>query len=405
MAQEEKTITFGKFIRVAFGSWIRLLIIAGSICVVGTLGVKFGYNTLKGVYNSKFSYNRIDLNEDKYADGSGFYYTEMVSEENLKNVVESDPMFASLNLEKMLNNNAISFSRVVDDKVPVYTISIPKKYFSSQQQAKEFVYRVASFPINHDNELLNKNNYETNLIQFDQSDTFEDQISYLKGHAEALTNSYNSVIKQDQNLTASVQGIIQSNLTELKSISGEDGAIFDSLIYTIKKYGYVKDYAAEEVKMYDTTKQALLKEKETNTAKINELTSKLSAIGAGVILNGAAEDIATLTERNVEIDEQIAVIDLKKSHEGDTDPAYLAGKATFAQSLVNYRDKLSECTDSYVSFLKKLYGENTNISFENSSVIVAKEVSLVVAIALSLVVGVVVGGVVNLIVDRKKFSE
>ena len=404
--EQQKTVTLGKVIKVAFSNWKRLLIITASILAVGVLSIHFVYNRFFEKYTATFSYNKGDLNDNKYADGSDFYFAEIFSRSNFDKVKSENEQLASLDLDKMFNSNAITYSRTFDEDLPLYTLTIPKKYFSSYEQAKLLFKEVAMYPLDKENEVLNKANFESNLAAFDTSDNFEDQLNYLKSHAESLLSAYEALLK-DESVGAPARAAIESNSSAIKSIVGEDSATLVTLKQSINKNGFVKDYNSESAKMFESTKNALQAEKSYNGAQIDALNAEIATMsGTSVILNSVDEAIAKLIQRNTEIQEEINAIDNKIAKQSDTSPEYLALKQEFANRLVSIRNNLSGCTDSFIRVLESIYSVSNEPAFTSTSVVSSKgNVSLPINIAVCLVAGIFVSAVVNLIVDRKKLFE
>lgn len=406
--EQEKSITFGKFLRVAFGGWKRLLIITAAFTVVGTLGLTFGYNKFKGQYTTTFSYNKSDLNQNIFADGSPFFYTEIFSRANFDRAATSDESLKTIDLEKMFEANAFTYSKKVEDDISYYTLSIPTKYFSGYAQAKLFFKEVTDYPIDRENSLLKKENFESSLIAFDSATTFESEVNFLKSHADSLLNSYKAVLENEKiEIGASARAAAEAGTSAIVNIVGVDDALLTTLSHTINANGFVKDYESEEAKSFEATKTALQAEYDSNQAKIQAFKDEIASMGSTtVILNEIDKALAELIARNAEIKEEIDAITLKIAKQSDTSEEYLAAKAAFADRLISIRNKLSDCTTQYITFLQLMYGKSDSAAFTDSSIIInTGVVSIPVAIVVSLLAGVVVSAVVNLIVDRKKFNE
>lgn len=407
MEKEQQPVTFGKVMRVAFGGWKLLLAVALGVTVAGTLAISLGYNKSRGAYVSTFSYNKADLNNNMYADGSDFYYSEIVFKENLQKVVDSDEQLKSIDLDKIFDSNRLSFEKVLVDELPVYTLSIPTKFFSSQGQAKVFFEKAANYPVERDEQLLDKSNYERNLTSFDTASTYEAQVNHLIGHANTLLTSYEKMEDSEkETVSVSALAIIGNNKAEINNIAGEKNVNLTNLLLTVNDKGYVKDYDCEEAQHFEETIESLQAEKANNTARIDALKTTLNGLDPSITLTNIDELIAELVERNVQIDSEIDAINKKIANKGNTNPDFLAGKKAFEEMLLSYRNKLSQCTVSYVNVLRQSYTSTSSVAFTNTGVIEEKgTISIPMAIALSLVAGVVVGGIVNLIVRRKMFSE
>ena len=406
--EQEKSITFGKFLRVAFGGWKKLLIIAAAFTVVGTLTINFAYNKSKSTYTTTFSYNKSDLNQNMFADGSSFFYTEIFSRANFDRAAATDESLKTIDLDKMFETNAFTFSKKVEDDISYYTLNIPSKYFTGYAQAKLFFKEVSDYPLDRENSLLKKENFESSLIAFDSASTFESEIKFLKSHADSLLNSYKAVLENEKiEIGASARAAAEAGTAAIVNIVGVDDALLTTLAHTINANGFVKDYESEEAKSFEATKIALQAEYDSNQAKIQAFKDEIASMGSTtVILNEIDEALAELIARNAEVKEEIDAITLKIAKQSDTSEEYLAAKAAYAERLVSIRNKLSDCTSQYITFLQLMYGKSDSASFADPSVITTTGVvSIPVAIVVSLLAGVVVGAIVNLIVDRKKFNE
>jgi len=406
--EQEKSITFGKFLRVAFGGWKKLIIITVAFMVAGTLGITLGYNKLKSTYTSTFSYSRSDLNQGLYADGSSFFYTEIFSKANFERAKASDSSLADIDIDRMFDSNGFNYTKKVEDDVSFYTLNIKSSYFKDSAQAKLFFKEVSDYPIDTENQLLRKEHFESSLTAFDSATTFESQINFLKSHADSLMNSYKSVLENEKiEIGASARAAAEAGTAAITGIVGVDNSLLITLAHTINANGYVKDYNSEEAKAYPATKAALQAEYASNQATIDAYNAEIAAMGSSsVILSSIDEALAELVKRNAEVQEEIDAIALKIAKESDTDPAYLAAKEAFANQLVSIRNKLSDCTSQYIDFLQIMYGKSDSAAFSESSVIITTgTVSWPVALVVSMLAGIIVGAVVNLIVDRKKFSE
>lgn len=434
MEQEEQSVSFGKVLKVAVKNWKRFLIVSVAVAAAGSCAFIFGYNTLKTNYVSEFTYNTSDLKNEKYLDGSDFFYSRIIGSDNLLRAKATSEDFNSIDIQKILDKSAISISKNVVQTTEKtadysYTITIGKKYFSSEKQAKAFIDEVASYPIHVDSELANKDHFSTNLDAFESANTFEKQLSYLEGQANLLDSSYVKLLS-DESLSSAIAGSIRANIIELNSIVGEkekteetttaqsqtttstvttDTATrkaINQLRYIVNENGFVLDYNAPEALAFEATKKALEAEKSLNSQKITALENEINNLTTSVTVTTIDAEIAKLTERNTEIDYEIAAISKKIANKDNTDPTYVASLESFKSTLSTYKEKLSDCTGSYVDVVKKIYVNNADVSYKNSNIVSKSgELSIASSIIISVLGGVVVGGVTNLIVDRKKLHE
>ncbi len=123
------------------------------LALVGLLGVQYVYNASKVSFNAQFSYDLpITMSTDgngTYIDGTPFRYYDIISEDNLTAVKESDKKFSSINVEKITENGSIeiSLNGTTDSTTNVFTPSVPYTYtitgrlkdFGDSSTTKDFV--------------------------------------------------------------------------------------------------------------------------------------------------------------------------------------------------------------------------------------------------------------------------
>ncbi len=401
MENEEKGITLGRIFKVAFHNWKLFTPVAVVVAVGCALGIQFGLNPYRGSYSSTFAYSSADLAEEKYADGSNFYYRNLISASNLSAIKASNEKYASIDVDKILDSNGISVSSDTEKKT--YTITLGYKYVKDYSIAKSFIDDIEHSALVHDAALVEKSDYSNSLKLFDGADTFEQQVKYLAKQADFLTAAYD-VIMNNAKLPTSAIGQASSNKEKVSLILGEN--FVENTDYTISTKGYVKSYDVQEAKNYEISKAQLQNEKTLNSNKISALNDEIAELkAAGASISELSEKIVDLTLRNADIDFEISAIDNKLANKGK-DPSTIDGYTAFVENLANYRSKLATATDDYKTVIKAAYIDGASVTYDNSSVIVLNgTVNIVVNVVLSIVVGVVVGAVVNLIVDRKKLYE
>ncbi len=407
MENIEKGVTLERVFKVAFSNWKLLIPVTVCTVAVAAIGIQFGLNTLRGYYSSTFSYSSVDLSKEQYADGSDFFYKNLISYKNLTAVKESSSKFASIDVDKILETNSISISS--DSEESTYTIELSYRHLKNQGLAKEFVNAITSSALTKDKDIVENGVFDTSLLFFDEASTFEEQVKYLNRQGEFLASSYDNIIndkgnqndnKKTKEISVAIKEKATANKEKVNIIITED--FVDSMNIIINSNGYVKDYEALEVKNYPVTREQLVKEKELNSARVAELRNEINLITSPAIVNSFGQEVQTLLFRNAEIDHEVAAIDLKLANKG----IIPAGYEDFVNTLTNYRERLSDAVTDYKQVLKEAYINDAEVSYTNTSIIVLQgNIPLYFNLPISLVLGLVVGGVVNLIVDRKKLYE
>ena len=112
--------------------------------------------------------------------------------------------------------------------------------------------------------------------------------------------------------------------------------------------------------------------------------------------------IITLTQRNVDINQETEVIDRYLNSSETYTPEL---KANFEARLTTFRTKLAELTTDYKNcYLKAI--ENYNVYYNDASKVVSTGgLSITVSFTLSVLAGLVVACIVNLCFDHKMLSK
>lgn len=158
MEEEKKGLTFKDVCKTI---WLRkwvALVVAVVVALVIAVGLYYGYNPKSKTCEVEFTLNLPGSDEGafyKYPDGKLFHYTDLTSVETLKEVKESGE-FSNVDVEKMVSRRNISISRTITTtgtaseknlyREVTYKISSKLSYFSSLEQAKDFLVRVAGYP-------------------------------------------------------------------------------------------------------------------------------------------------------------------------------------------------------------------------------------------------------------------
>ena len=113
----EGGITIGEIFRTIFSQKWLALVIAAAITIVGTVGLYF-FGKQKEMYSVSFVLqlpNSGDASSTSYTypDGESFYFTDLISSENLK-AVASREEFQDINVNRMVKKSDISIARTVD---------------------------------------------------------------------------------------------------------------------------------------------------------------------------------------------------------------------------------------------------------------------------------------------------
>ena len=153
--EEEKRLTLNKWVQgiVHYKWWVIGATLTSG--VAGALGTQFGLNSITEKLTAGYTYNLATItdedNVERFVDGTLFNYASVVSKGNMESIKASNEQFNKIDINKIVNNSAISVVRNVDYKtdssnnvVPEsrtvsYTITAKAKFFPSKEVGKEFI--------------------------------------------------------------------------------------------------------------------------------------------------------------------------------------------------------------------------------------------------------------------------
>ena len=409
---EEKEVSIGRLFKVMFNRKIPLTAITLGTMLVGCLGINLVYNKGVETYKSEFKYSISAFNGNgKYIDGSSFYFNSLTTQKVLQSVKDTDEKYSSIDIDKMIEKNAIELElnktydvnkNLVDT---YYTLNVNQSYFSSDEQAKDFISKLIDYPINHNKELQEKINYKTNLERFDQVDFFENQFTYLENQLDYILTKYDGLISTYGDVIVSQEngGKKLSTFRNELSMYFTNHSINDLRIEAAQK-GYVKDYTThvETLKLRQDSYKKTIKYNEKTIESLNQQIKELlagSSTSQSFDLSSYNAKIAELLAENVSLQKKVDDLD-EQINNGQSTPE------AFTVKLNSFRTRLDNGTDKYKAIEKEVIEGGTEVFFVNTNIIEEEGgISTVVGVALTFVVGIVIGCVVNLILDYKYLHE
>ena len=406
--EKNEGVSLGKVFKVAFKRWKLLTIVTLGFTAVGFLGIYFGLNALRSSYSTSFSYNANGLTKEKYADESNFSYGDIVSRKSLETVKNSDEKYASINIDKILDNNAITMTGTVSESSSgnydriIYTLSIQKRFFISDfDLARSFMADLTELPLIRNINYVENAAFDDALLKIDSAASFEDQISLLALQRDNLLANYEYLTTNQ--LVYGYSDLAISNAKAVENAFDKNEVTY--LMNLVSTYGLALDYKALDVDALNTRKGMLDAEKVNNNALIDSLNAEITSLGTSAAIAELGETIEELIIRNNEIDNEVTAIDNKIANFGK-EASDVTNHTFLVSEIQNDKALLEDCVKSYRSLLEKIYINDSQVSYVDSSIITVKgSLSIPVAIVLPLVTGFVIGIIVNLIVDRKKLYE
>lgn len=412
--EQESGMTLGEIFKVIFKKKWLLLAITLGVAIVGTLFINFVISKNQIEYKSEFTLSYPGIGNAAYPDGTPFSYGDIVSIENLAAVKDSNKDFADVDISSMAEKNDISVkesTRTVNNEEVAtgkYTLTVKSKYFPDAGTAKNFVTALVSYPVEYAKSAAEKFDYTANLRSYLSSNAYGTQLDYLVAQINMLTSGYDSLIGQ-------YGGMFEADGKQLNAYRSEITQYFNNnkinTLYTeLDDKGYVKD--TDYLYTVNQEIRALEIEQEYNKTKIENLKTELTALveiygnssSAVVTYESFNSRIAALTERNVDIDRELEILDnyIKNNSEGTSVDS--AERNAFEAKLDKYYKALTDFTTTYTSVNKSVYHSVSRVTFTDASVITSEGgISLIITVIGTLLGGFVVGCIVNLIIDMPKY--
>lgn len=398
--ENEGGVTLGFIFRTIFSQkWLALLI-AAVITVIGTVGLY--YMGKSGVtYTVSFVLQMPKTGDASattysYPDGESFYFTDLISRDNLKNALGDEAK-----VDEMVKNSDISIARAVDklDDTSTdgvydlnYTIKVKAKYFEDEDEARSFIEKLVDFPrayianmkINYDKSLTTSENA---ITYGEQLDLLSEQTRYIQSIYGVLIGAYgNEFIVDETGRT------LAHCKNEIDAYINKD--LFTSLKNTAKKEGYIKSGSEEKLKYESdlyTCQQAL-----TRAENALEELKKFSA-GTGSIIY---DEIISLTKEIEALRQEEEILLRYIASFGDT--SKIAPEA-FKTEVDKVYKTVKGFTDGIEPVANSVYGKVTKINYLSTKVVeVEGGRSIIMSAAISLVAGLVLAMIVAYIVGWNK---
>ena len=437
--EEKEGISIGDICKKIWHAKITLgvtFVIATVVCV---LGIHYLYSQPQEVYSGSVTYQFRGAEEGKYPNNTTFDYRTIIEPQALQAVKESNESFADIDVAKMVSNNDISVSQLTrttyNDQNQETTIVAPNyiqitcsaSYFSSDDQARNFMQAVLDSVNTTANNLYNAIIYNQNLIMADSATTYEDEYGYLINQKDMLISNYNSLIEdfgpssyvgQDSSTT------ISQALTTIETYFIQND--LSSLQNEARQSGYLKDKSDAGIQKLKNQLKNLIHQRDLTRNLLNNLQTEFKNLietsNSSVILSVSAEyqnRILALTEELTDYEDQIETLCEKLNV--TIDPAtgeiiensdttdYQETPETYITTLNQIKTQLNSFTDDlketttylYTNFAKPVY-TLPNIVEKSGGL------SLVLNAAISVVIGIILGCVVAGIkghIDMKKEEQ
>ena len=317
MEEEESGIKWGAVFAVIKKRLIFIIAIAVVAALVAGLLTGFVFNAGKDTYTLSFDL-KSPSGEGSLPDGTAFSVQNLVYSGNLQRVKDSNEMFAGLDIGILSsgdititdNNRAVEGEEERPAADARYTITAKESCFDSYEQADEFMHAVAESFVTLTQEALNGRNYSAWEQSYTLAPDYDERINVLRSQYNYVLSVYDGLIATRAYADFEVDGytVEQHRAQAAGDISTRLTALGNEQNISAYVLGDSNNAVLYEAK-------ELERQKQVNTAKIEALKKEIDKLLEiyGTLISASQldtfesfhADIASLTQRNVEIDDQL----------------------------------------------------------------------------------------------------
>ena len=389
---------------------IQFAIVCASVAVIVFVILHFAYNYRNTLYTAEFDYEIPSLIDTKsedgvvtstnYLDGTPFNINSVVTMNNLNRTKNSNAEFQDIDVEEIFLESEISASKNSDKDYP-YTVSINKKYFSSEEQAKKFFTELINYPIVVSESLVKSINNSAYLLQAQRTDiSFDDAINNLIYQSDYIISTYDTLIKNSPEVYVYYDGkMVKFN--ELKNISSSriDALGLSLLLSQVEDNHYVRNKDNADVQKKLQLKYANLqsekKKLDSIVANYKDMMSNIS-----VLNEEQFTEFIKAVERKAVVDYQVGV------YAGYTGPDATDSPETEV-AIEDAIEELTEITNILTAAQKRAYSGSASTVYYSTNKVVSEtgNINLIISLVGSLIIGILVSGIVNIVLDLSKYKS
>lgn len=375
--EEKEGISIGDIFKKIWHAKITLGVSFVAILVLGVFGIHYLYTKPNQIYTGSVTYQFKGSTEGLYPNGTTFDYRTMIEPEQLEAIKNSKEEYANINIDKMLENNAISVSlltgQATNENGETVTVDLPNyvsiqcsaSYFDNETQAKNFLKDVLDAPNNLANSLYDAIDFESNLTLADVSLTYEDQIDYLILQRDLVIENYeelSSVFGRNAYTDKNNTSTITQTLTSIKSFFTTNN--LSSLQTLATNEQYVKSAQEGEITQLTNELNRLVAEYNSNLNQINNLQTEWDKItNSGSTIISSPNDFLTaiyeLTTANSELYDRIETLSQKLGYTLSTSSGKLVlnkneGEQTYKEATESFKTQLNTITTNLTTYTEQL---------------------------------------------------
>lgn len=430
--EEKEGISIGDIFKKIWHAKITLGVSFVVILVLGVFGIHYLYTKPNQIYTGSVTYQFKGSTEGLYPNGTTFDYRTMIEPEQLETIKNSKEEYANIDIDKMLEKNAISVSlltgQTTNENGETVTVDLPNyvsiqcsaSYFDNETQAKNFLKDVLDAPNNLANSLYEAIDFESNLTLAHVSLTYEDQIDYLILQRDLVIENYeelSSVFGRNAYTDKNSTSTITQTLTSIKSFFTTNN--LSSLQTLATNEQYVKSAQEGEITQLTNELNRLVAEYNSNLNQINNLQTEWDKItNSGSTIISSPNDFLTaiyeLTTANSKLYDRIETLSQKlgytlsnssgklvlNKNEGEqtykeATPSFKTQLNTITANLTTYTEQLQLTTEYlYTNYAKPIYTLTSVVEISGGlNIILNGAISFVVAAILACVIAGIKGNI------------
>lgn len=434
---EKEGLSIGDIFKRIWHAKITLGVSFVVVLVGAALAIQYGYSKPQEKFSGSVIYRFSGSENGNYPDGSTFDYRTIVSSQNLLNVQTRDESYASIDIQKMVDENAIEVTltpvsgyneqgeEITYQQANNIMISCPASYFKDEDIGKNFLRDVLLSPSRTAASKVEKIYYSANLDLSTAATTYESQISYLSAQRDYILSSYNNlsaVFGEGTPVNMTINGAETSvTIDQVTNIINQYFESYNlSLLSSQANLNYyVKDTdgVANTAAVNDLRAQLQQKEYSLNLAKVNlnslleiwtQLYGDFSAGNGSIIVNPDNSLSTQIYNTKVQINQlEQDISDLKnKLGEGTSNTEIKFAPEEYKNTLVDITEHLTQYTSDLKTNSIYLYNnELETYSALPSYVELDGGLSLILNLAVSFVLAVIIACLISGVkgnIDMKK---
>lgn len=368
--EREDGITFGEICHLVKKRIWAILLASVLVTAAAVMVVALFLNPGSTYYSMTFALASPAASTQQYADGTPFYYRNIISKDALNAAKASDERFSGVDIEEMLENDDISISSATDGETSslylgVYTIRVGGRYFADVGTAGAFIAAVADEAVAA---LLGK--AESLDYSVDSSAYYaaalEERLSMLTQLRTTLITSYDTWIGRYSSAYSVQVGDESKTLGNYRAEAGVilGSSLQSSLEHACERGGYGsfvigQDASDSEIQTAVTQYRAELKAEYALNERIIESFKDISGV-TGVSGNTLVEEYIV---RNATIASQLGDFVTSETDEGGG-TLNVDGVKAFLQTLDAQYTALSAAADTLKQVTTAIYESNTWATYQ-----------------------------------------